>query len=74
VRLAWDRSPSPKVVGNWVLFGTESGKYARSLEVGDETTATLSGLKSGTKYYIVVVAFDAERNRSPPSNELEVVP
>jgi hypothetical protein len=74
VRLAWDRSRSPKVVGYWILFGTESGKYTRSVEVGDVTTATLSGLETGAKYYVVAVAFDADGNRSLPSNELVVVP
>lgn len=73
VELAWDRSPSAKVTGYWILFGTESGRYPNSVEVGNETTGTLSGLKSGTKYYVVVVAVDAQGNRSPPSNELDVV-
>ena len=73
VNLAWDRSPSAKVVGYWILSGTQSGTYTNSLEVGNEATATLRGLKEGTKYYVVVVSFDAEGNRSPPSNELEVV-
>jgi hypothetical protein len=41
--------------------------------VGDQTTATLTGLQSGTRYYIVAVAVDASGRESPPSNELEVV-
>lgn len=73
VKLAWDRSPSAKVVGYWILSGTQSGRYTNSMEVGNETTGTLGSLTSGTKYYIVVVAVDAQGNRSPPSNELEVV-
>ena len=73
VKLAWDRSPSAKVIGYWILSGTQSGKYTNSVEVGNETTGTLSGLNSGTTYYIVVVAFDAQGNRSPSSNELKVV-
>jgi fibronectin type III domain protein len=73
VKLAWNSSPSVKVIGYSILWGTESGRYTNSVEVGNETTGTLSGLKSGTTYYVVVVAVDAQGNRSPPSNELEVV-
>jgi hypothetical protein len=73
IRLAWDRSPDPSVTGYRILFGTVPGLYSSSLDVGNQTTATLNGLQSGTRYYIVAVAVDASGNRSPPSNELEVM-
>jgi hypothetical protein len=74
IRLAWDASPDGRVTGYRILFGTEPGNYSGSMRVGNQTTATLTGLESGTKYYIVAVAFDAEGNESGPSNQLEVVP
>jgi hypothetical protein len=73
IRLAWDRSPEPSVTGYRILFGTGSGQYFGSLDVGYQTAATLGGLESGTRYYIVAVAVDASGNQSPPSNELEVM-
>ena len=73
IRLAWDKSPSTKVTGYKILFGSQPGNYTDSVDVGDVATATLSGLKSGTKYYVVVVAVDGRGNQSPPSNELQVV-
>jgi hypothetical protein len=41
--------------------------------VGNQTTATLTDLEIGTKYYIVAVAVDAHGGTSDPSNEIEVV-
>ena len=71
--MAWDRSPSNKVTGYKILFGLQSGHYTDSMTVGDVATATLSGLRSGTTYYVVVIAIDARGNESLHSNELQVV-
>lgn len=43
------------------------------MSVGNQTTATLTGLDRGAKYYVVTVAVDAQGNWSGPSNEIEVV-
>ena len=74
VALAWDASADARVTGYKILFGTEPGKYSRWETVGNQTTATLSGLEKETRYYVVVVAFDAQGNQSDPSNEIEVAP
>lgn len=73
IQLAWDKAPDEKVTGYKILFGTQSGNYSSSMSVGNQTTATLTGLERGTKYYIVTVAVDAQGNQSRPSNEIEVV-
>jgi len=73
IQLAWDRAPDEKVRGYKILFGTQSGNYSDSMSVGNQTTATLTGLDRGTKYYVVAVAVDAQGNQSRPSNEIEVV-
>jgi hypothetical protein len=44
------------------------------MDVANVTTATLTGLRSGHRYFIVVVALDGQGNRSPPSNEVAVTP
>jgi chitodextrinase len=61
------------VTGYKILFGTQPGNYSRSVSVGNQTTATLTGLEKGTRYYVVTVAVDAQGNQSRPSNEIEVV-
>jgi hypothetical protein len=72
VRLAWDASPDQRVTGYEIRFGIRPGDYPWSEKVGNQTTATLTGLEVGTKYYIVAVAVDAHGNKSNPSNVIEV--
>jgi Fibronectin type III domain len=73
IRLAWDKSPDENVIGYKILFGTQPGHYPRSVNVGNQTTATLTGLERATKYYVVVIALDAQGKQSGPSNEIEIV-
>jgi len=73
VNLAWDASPGDKVKGYRILFGPQPGTYTNAVDVGDVTTATLGGLRRGTRYYVVVIAVDGQGNVSPPSNEIQVV-
>ena len=61
------------MTGYRILFGTQPGLYSGSMSVGNQTTATLTGLERGTKYYVVTIAVDAQGNQSRPSNEIEVV-
>src|SRR5262245_44614400 len=44
VSLAWDASSSIDVMGYEVHYGTVSRAYTDSLDVGDSTTTTVSGL------------------------------
>lgn len=52
VKLAWD--PSPGTVGGYELFwGSSSGLYSESLDVGKNTTATVDELSPGVHYFAV---------------------
>ncbi len=73
IRLAWDRADDKSVTGYKILYGTEPGIHPESLNVGNQTTATLTGLQRATRYYIVAVSVDAQGNQSRPSNEVEVL-
>jgi hypothetical protein len=73
VRLAWDRAMDARVTGYKILFGTQPGDYPEAMSVGNQTSATLTGLRRATRYYIVTVAVDAQGNQSPPSNEVEAL-
>ena len=45
--LAWD--PSPEPVGGYILYwGTETGVYPNSVDVGNVTTYQVTGLAAGT--------------------------
>ncbi len=70
VILAWDPAQDTNVVGYFILYGTVSGSYTSSTNVGNVTTAIISGLASGPTYYFVTTSYDAEGDVSLPSNEV----
>jgi hypothetical protein len=65
--LAWDATSA--VTGYRIYFGTQSGTYPQSLDVGNVTTYTVTGLSSGTRYYFAATAYD-ENTESNLSNEV----
>jgi len=72
--LAWDPSPDPQVVGYRIYYGATSGNYTNSAPVGLVTSATLTGLAVGTKYYFAATAFDNTGGESDFSNETSYTP
>ncbi len=71
VRLAWDPSPSPEVIGYRLYWGTQSRLYTSSLDAGLVTTATVSGLVAGTTYYFAATAYAPGGLESDFSNEVQ---
>jgi PKD repeat protein len=81
VRLSWtaptknvDGSSLNDLAGYKVHHGSSNRQYTASVEVGNVTTYTLSGLTSGQQYHITVTAKDTSGNESPFSNEVTVTP
>jgi hypothetical protein len=72
VTLAWDPSPSSGIAGYRLHYGTSSGTHPNIINVGNVTTATVSRLTAGQKYYFVATAYNAVGLESPPSNEVSV--
>ncbi|MDR3555728.1 MAG: hypothetical protein P4L55_13300 [Syntrophobacteraceae bacterium] len=68
--IGWN-AVSGQVAGYNVLYGTESGNYTSTQNVGNNTTATLQNLALQT-YFMVVSAYDSSNNQSPLSAELVV--
>jgi hypothetical protein len=71
VSLEWDASPDATVTGYIVYYGTESGRYGSSTNVGNQLQARVDGLETGRRYYFVVTAYNAEGLESVPSNEAD---
>jgi len=68
VTLAWDANAESDVAGYKVYYGTASGKYTHSINVGNVTQATLHVSKK--KYHIALTAYDSYGNESDFSNEV----
>lgn len=50
-------------------YGTSSGVYSVATNVGNQTTASVSGLQAGQTYFLAVTARTATGLESPPSNQ-----
>jgi Bacterial Ig domain/Fibronectin type III domain len=70
VNLSWDPNPEPDITGYRLKYGTSSGTYSQSIDVGNVTTAAVPSLTAGQTYYFVVTAFNASAMESQPSNEV----
>jgi Fibronectin type III domain len=71
VTLAWNPNSESNLAGYRIQYGTAPGIHPATLDAGNQTTYTVSGLGPGT-YYFVVLAYDASGLQSPPSNEVSV--
>jgi hypothetical protein len=70
--LAWDANLDAPA-GYRVHVGTESGAYSEAYDVGDATTFRYTDGVPGTLYYFAVVAYNANGEVSPYSNEVSTV-
>jgi chitinase len=73
VTLAWNAVPTTSVDGYVLHYGLASGNYSTSVDVGNYTTAAVSGLNTGQTYYFAVTAYDVYGAVSPDSNEVSYV-
>ncbi len=68
--LSWDKNSESDLAGYKVHFGTDSGRYSRSIDVHNVTNYSLFNLKQDETYYVSVTAYDEEGNESSPSSEV----
>ena len=76
VTLEWDPNTEPDLGGYIVHYGTESGVYDYSMDVGNFTSAVITGLDPELEYYFAVSAYNLDGEGSGLSNEVttDVVP
>jgi len=72
VTLRWDPNTEPQKAGYMIYWGTESGQYSESVDLGDQNNYTISALDNGQTYYIAVTAYDELGFESDYSNEVHV--
>ena len=84
VTLTWSYSVDDSAGGYYIYYGNRPGEYlgrvavegASPINVGNVTSATLTGLKNGTIYYFAVAAYSKldERICGPLSKEVYARP
>jgi len=70
VTIAWDANKEPDVSGYVVFFGTRSGNYSGSVDVGNSTSALMNVTDTSTTYYFAVAAYTTSGTRSALSAEV----
>ncbi|MGD0307653.1 MAG: fibronectin type III domain-containing protein [Acidobacteriota bacterium] len=72
--LTWDANTETDLAGYKVYYGTASGSYSQTIDVGNVTTFTVRGLGVGA-YFFAVTAYNTSGLESGFSNEVfQVVP
>jgi Fibronectin type III domain len=73
VTLQWDPNTEPDLLGYVLKWGTSSGAYTQSVDVGNQTTYTLTLTAPGsTTYFFTVVAY-SDAGVSAPATEVSTV-
>ncbi|MGC9194859.1 MAG: PKD domain-containing protein [Syntrophobacteraceae bacterium] len=67
--LAWNASTDSSVTGYKVYYGSQSGTYQAPIDVGNNTTYTLTGLSASQTCYFAVTAYSSTQE-SPFSQEV----
>lgn len=70
VTLVWDPNTEPDLAGYRIYYGTNSGLWNITIDVGNVTNVTISGLARGVTYYFVATAYNTANLESDPSNEV----
>jgi hypothetical protein len=68
--LEWDPNDEPDLAGYKIHYGAASGSYTNVVNVGNQTTYTLTGLTAGVTYYIAATAYNTSGLESTYSNEV----
>ncbi len=65
-----DGTPLTDLAGFIIYYGTATGVYSNSTNVGNVTTYQVGNLTEGFTYYFAITAYDTSRNESEYSNEV----
>jgi Concanavalin A-like lectin/glucanases superfamily/Fibronectin type III domain len=72
--VTWSANTESDLSGYRVYYGTSSRNYPNSISVGKVTSATISNLTKGIKYYFALKAVDTGGNLSGYSAEVSKIP
>lgn len=66
----WDKNTETYVAGYKIYYGNSSGLYNWSIDVGNVTKYTITGLAEGSTYYFAATAYDTSKKESKHSSEV----
>ena len=70
ITLEWDQNTEPDLSGYKIYFSTSSGIYENIIDVGNNTSYTITGLDIGTTYFITATAYNVYGMESDFAEEL----
>lgn len=71
VQLAWSANPTNEIITAYIIhYGPASTVYTNTVNVGTNTTGSVSNLTVGANYYFIVTAKNDIDLESDPSNEI----
>ncbi len=73
IKIAWNANQESDLDGYRVYYGTAAGNYGTPIDVGEITAYEITGLNTGTRYYIALTAYDTSDNESAKSVEISGV-
>jgi hypothetical protein len=73
VILQWNPSKSFAVAGYFLYCGTEPGVYTNKIDIGNNTTTSISGLQEGHTYHFAVAAYNSSGIESPLSGDISYI-
>jgi hypothetical protein len=73
ISLAWDANSESDLAGYILVYGTSSGAYSTSIDVGRSISYSVPSLSPGTRYYFAVRAYNTAGVMSPLSAEVSDV-
>ncbi|MBW1867837.1 MAG: fibronectin type III domain-containing protein [Deltaproteobacteria bacterium] len=70
VMLAWDPNTEEDLAGYKIYYGVEKGNYAYSIDVGNQTTYTITDLEPNRVHYFAATAYSVYGDESGFSAEI----
>jgi hypothetical protein len=74
ITLAWDPNTEPDLGGYLLSYGTASGQYTTTIDVGNVTSFLFAEPNPSVQYHLALRAYDTEGLISPYSNEVVTTP
>src|SRR5512139_2580993 len=73
IKLAWEANGESDLAGYKIYYGTSSKSYSGSVDVGNVTSYSLTGLTGGQSYYLTITAYNTSGSESGYSGEVSGV-